>query len=1234
MKRIFAIYVLLCVLGIIPASARNDRDTLTAGPSISFVENLGQWDSRVIFAAQLHNAAIFAEQQCLTVALREILDDDHSVSRRHHAYRVTFVGSDKGCTPTGMAPDEGYSNYYIGNDPSRWVSKVPSYAVVEYNDLYKDVDFRIFSAKNMAKYEFRVAPGADPSVIRMQYDGQSNIRLLSNGNLLIVTSVRDIVELRPYVYQEGRNGKQIEIKSSFKLRNNVVTFDIGDYDHDKQLVIDPVLCFSTYTGSTADNWGTAAAYDSHKNVYTAGLVFAVGYPTSVGAYDVSFNGLVDIGIFKFDSTGSQRMYATYLGGGGTDTPHSIFVNSFDELLVFGTTASNNFPTTDGAYSRYHSGGTSVNYLSSATAYPSGSDIFVSRFSSDGSALQASTYVGGSGNDGLNYKPYFTHTGDIVYIGNDSLYYNYGDGARGEIITDDQNNVYVGSTTFSRNFPTTPGAVRRNPCGKQDGVVFKLDYNLRTMIWSTYLGGTGDDAIYSIDVDDNYNIIVCGGTNSVDYPFTMGAFQSAYGGGSADGFITKISYNGDRIMSSTYFGSSEYDQCYFVRTGRNNEVLVFGQTAASGSTMISNATYNTPGAGMLLARFSPDLRSRRWSTTFGTPGRINLSPTAFCADVCNRIYAVGWGRDFVGHAPNVTWGSGGTADMEYTADAFQTATDGQDFYILSLSSDASTLEYASFFGEMHSSSNQGGGDHVDGGTSRFDKLGTLYQSVCASCRGTNGFPTSSSVWAATNGSTNCNNAVFRFNVHNDFPVADFLMPPVGCAPYSVTFTNTGRGTSFSWDFGDGTMSNLTSPSHTYSTPGTYTVTLVATKTDGCQTHDTLVREIIVLGNVSYMHDTLVACDGASVQIGLRPLTGCSYSWSGGSVSDPTVANPWVTSTGTYVLRTSVSAGCVQTDTFNVDFITLLDTLLLANPSCPGYSDGSATLRLTDEGQGSTWRFDGIATSDTVFGSLTSGASHILVITKDNCRVERAFRLSEPQATVYNKEGSYVLCNDSCTGWIHIWDGISNDTALSGLCPGSYTINLVDTNNCPHSDTTVIVRSHDLDSVSAWADSYNIFLGNSTTLHATRVSGATYLWSPAATLSKPTSASPVATPTDTVTVYTVTVTTPEGCTATDTVCIHCTEVICGEPNFVIPNAFTPNSDGVNDLLCFSGEFITSFYIAIFTRWGEKVYESDDINQCWDGRYNSNWCLPGVYTYTCTITCEAGKTNSFKGDITIIR
>ena len=1235
--------VFLLLLTPIATAHIRHRDTLGIGERIWFVENQGQWNERVRFCAQMHNAAFFAEEHCFTIAVRETPQRNavfhHTLGQRMHAYRVHFVNTTAdGPVGRDIDSESGYDNYYYGHDPARWVSRLPHYQTVYYSALYPGIDMDVRVAEHAMKSNFYVAPGADPSVIAMRYEGQEGL-LLSSGNLVIRTSVGDIIEIRPYAYQEGDQGVH-EVEATYYLKGDELHIRLGDYDKKLPLVIDPVLHFSTYTGSTADNWGTTATYDSYKNTYTAGLVFGIGYPVSTGAYDGSENGNADIGIFKFDTTGTQRLFATYLGGSQADMPHSLYVNSFDELVIFGTTGSADFPVTAQAFDTSFNGGTPLQYEGSSTInFPNGSDIFVSRFTSDGAHLDASTYVGGTRNDGLNYQQHFNNSYTIIMQGNDSLYYNYGDGARGELITDDLNNVYVGSTTMSFNFPTTEGSVQPSPMGGQNGVVFKLDYNLRNMIWCTYLGGSLDDAVYSIDVDTQYNLLVCGGTNSPNFPVTAGAYQTTYGGGSADGFVSKISYNGERLMTSTFYGSTEYDQCYFVRTGGKNEIFLYGQTKASGSTMVYNANYNVPGSGMLLARLQPDMSGRVWSTVFGTPlGRPNLSPTAFAADLCNRVYAAGWGRDFVGYN-GMDWNTAGTTGMETTAGAINSTTDGQDFYIMSIDANASRLDYATFFGELHGTHSNGGGDHVDGGTSRFDKMATLYQSVCASCGGYNGFPTTPNAWSDSNLSYNCNNALFRLNIHDDFAVADFVAPPVGCTPYNIHFHNTGRGTSFHWDFGDGTTSTDRNPTHTYTHAGTYTVRLIAHLAFGCRVSDTIEYTVWVLSNEGRRFETQAVCSGDPVQIGLKPMLGCGYEWISGEVSDSSIANPFVTHSGTYLLRITSIEGCDETDTFTVNYISLIDSVIVKSPTCPGGDDGQVTVILSDQSsEGARIYWDGVPGGTTLGHLSADGREHTVAVENHGCHTERTFTITDPPVMQTEKEAFAVLCTDSCDAWLSLTYGYPNhpvgDTLVEGLCEGTYVIQYADTAGCPYADTTTVTRDHTLDSLQVWADDTLIFLTESTRLHASRLSGVSYSWNPSNTLENATSADPTATPEDTVTTYTVTVSDKDGCSRSGCVTIHCTEVNCGRPNIFIPNVFSPNGDGVNDELCFRGDFVLDFSITIFSRWGEKVYEGNDIHGCWDGRYNGNWCMPGVYTYVCRVKCEAQMESLLKGDITLIR
>lgn len=1411
--RYFLLTVLL-LLAALPLQAQHRRDTLGVGSRINFTQNLGQWDSRIAFRSQMSLATLFLENDCFTIVLQHPDNDNlkhfpadfnQKGRYRQHAYRLHFVGCNA-TTPRGEERLNGYENFFIGNDPGHWASGVLSYQTVHYDELYDGVGLTVYSAKNALKYDFVVAPHADADRIVMQYEGIDGAKV-KDGNIVVKTSVMDIVELQPYAYQII-DGKEVAVEAHYQLDNNTVRIVLGEYDHNRELIIDPYLYFSTYTGSTSDNWGTTGAYDSYKNTYTAGLVFGVGYPVSVGAYDGTYNGNADIGIFKFDTSGSQRLYATYLGGSSADMPHSMFVNSFDELIILGTTGSGDFPTTSGAYNTTFNGGTALQYEGSNTInYPNGSDLFIARFNSSGTQLQASTYIGGNGNDGLNYFTRFNASNAVIMEGNDSLYFNYGDGARGELITDDQNNIYVGSTTTSTNFPTSTNCVQPTNHGDQEGIVFKIDYNLSHLLWSSYFGGSGKDAIYSIDVDSSYNLLIAGGTTSEDLSTTAASYKTTYGGGSADGFVAKISRYGTQLMACSYYGSSAYDQCYFVRTGKKDDVFLFGQTKATGSTLIHNATYNTPGSGQFLARLSPNLDSLIWSTVFGSGRNTpDISPTAFAADICNRVYICGWGRMWAGYSFSggsaIPWNTYGTSGLSVTSDAYQSTTDGQDFYIMSMLDDASQMIYGSFFGEPHSGSNMySGHDHVDGGTSRFDRLATIYQSVCASCGGFDNFPTTTSAWSRLNNSSNCNNAIFRFNVANDFPVAEFLTPEVGCAPYTVHFRNTGRGNSYHWSFGDGIGSSTAAePSYTYNTPGTYTITLVSYMENGCRATDTMTKQVLVLGHNRYNLDTVSTCMGLHMQIGVQPMLGCTYRWIRGAVSDSSISNPYVSASGVYTLVISNSAcsdtidqvvqwghigltlsgdtagcrspmslhmhadgnsgnnyvwsshsnfsdtlgrtaeiyydiqhpqwlyahvsnqlGCESTDSIYIHFYSICNSLSLADPICPDSCNGTASAIITNYARPPIlYNWGAGNTNDSVKRNLCSGSHTVTVTDANGCCITKTFTLSDPLGPTVNDSITHVKCMGECTGAIHLhivgtstysllWpDNGSTDTMRTGLCPGIYIVHITDANGCVYdysfevrdnadmnvqatlghntcpdacsgtasaqvtggqtpytyhwsngetnatadelckgniivivtdsfgcsvSDTIFIDVQHSFDSIHAWADDSVVFGGESTTLHVTPIPNAGFSWTPRTGVASPTDSTTLVTVLDTTTYY-ITVTDSIGCTHTDSVKVCGIEVDCGEGNIFIPNVFTPNGDGINDELCFRGEWVKEFHIAIFNRWGELLYESNDLSQCWDGRYKDNWCQPGVYTYTCHVRCEADKVSEFKGDVTIIR
>jgi hypothetical protein len=300
------------------------------------------------------------------------------------------------------------------------------------------------------------------------------------------------------------------------LDKNTISLTFGEYDVNTDLIIDPELVFSTYSGSTSDNFGYTATYDEAGNLYSGSSAFGQGYPTTLGAYQTTHQGGdsvieqgIDMALSKYDASGTLMVWSTFLGGVGDDLPLSIITNTNDELFVYGTTGSPDFPITPGAFDIGYGGGTAASPYGTGANFPNGTDIVVAHFNADCTSLIGSTYVGGTGNDGINQG-----------VG---LNRNYADEFRGEISLDQDGDVLVISSTRSVDFPTL-NPIQANLGGGQDAVAFKMNSALTNMIWGTYLGGAADDSGFSITNNASGEHYLTGGTASSDFPWCREAFN--------------------------------------------------------------------------------------------------------------------------------------------------------------------------------------------------------------------------------------------------------------------------------------------------------------------------------------------------------------------------------------------------------------------------------------------------------------------------------------------------------------------------------------------------------------------------------------------------------------------------------------------------------------------------------------------------------------------------------------
>lgn len=1053
-----------------------------------------------------------------------------------------------------------YYNYYIGNDRSKWQSKVPAYQEIAFKDVYPGTDLKIQSSNNSFKYDLILSPQADPSDIRLSYEGAENI-ILKNGHLHIKTSVNTVIEQQPYAYQLINN-QRVEVPCLYALANNTISFLFPDgYNSTKELIIDPFIVFSRYSSSSANNFGYTATYDSEGNAYGAGSVFNIGYITTPGAFDISFNGAsTDIGITKYTPDGLERIYASYLGGSQTELPHSIVVNSKDELFVFGTTASPDFPTSMNSFDSTYAGGT-LSDLSQGLGviYTTGSDLIISRFSEDGSMLLASTYLGGTANDGLNLSPV--------------LKYNYADEVRGEVFIDGDDNCLVTSCTYSADFPTM-NAFQDSLGGGLDGLVLKMDENLSTLIWSTYIGGTSDDASYGLSIDNDENILLAGGTQSLDFP-VINALQSTYNGGDADGFITRLHSSGLNVLNSSYYGTSAYDQIYFIDNNVDGEVYIFGQTMGSSGDLIQNATYNQANGGQLLAKFDSAVSSVIWSTRFGDQSGIpDISPTAFLVDICNQVFLSGWGGPNLGGNTNLS----GTFGLDVTADALDAVTDNADFYFMVMRDDASALIYASFFGGQSSA------EHVDGGTSRFDKKGVIYQAVCAGCGGNQDFPTvpidSVGFW---NNNNSCNLGLVKYAFTPPSVIVDFNLPPVDCAPQDLTFTNLSQtafndtsASTFIWQVNDSIIESY-NLNYLFTEPGQYTVSLLGIDSSSCNFEDSLSLTFTIIGNSKQQLDTLSTCAGIRLDIGINPIIGTSvsYSWSPTlGLNNPLVANPTATVNQSTTYTLIVSNGSC-TDTF---VQSILVEELILNLTGP----------------------DTVCLDDT----FTVNANAI----------GNAFYQWEPANLVESGQGS-------------------SQAVFIAENPMTITCEATSPSGCIAFSSLSLFVLDQLPDISASAFPDTIDQGESSQLEAFSTAVNVYTWDADSTLSALNIADPIASP-QTTTTYTVKV-NDTFCPNKTTVTVYVRLPECLEGKLFVPNAFTPNNDGNNDQFYVrSSAPIEEFYFTVYDRWGEQVFETREQSQGWDGMYKLKQLSPAAFAWYCSGFCENGEAFLIKGNISILK
>lgn len=629
-SRMNLLLLLSAILPAFAAQAAPVTETRLAGAygklPIGFEANRGQADARVNFLARGRGYTLLLTATQATLGL--IGPQAHPAITT-----ITLIGGNAAAHSEGLEPLPGKTNYLMGNDRAKWRTNVANYAKVQYRDVYPGVDLVYYGNQQQLEYDFIIHPGANPRIVQLAFAGMEKLRLDAAGDLILGVPGAEIRQHKPLVYQEQGGIRQAVEGRYVRIGKRRIGFELGKYDGSRPVVIDPRLSYSTFLGGASLDLdkGLAIAADNSGNAYVTGWTQSPNFPVTPGAFQRSKGGTVDRSAFvtKLNAAGNALVYSTYLGGSVLEEGHGIAVDSSGNAYVAGTTNSTNFPVTPGAFQT--AGG--------------GNDVFVTKLNAAGDGLLYSTYLGGTAKAGTAataialdhlgnvYVTGFTQdptfpitpgaflsTPAFVFVakinpnasGSSSLVYStfFGKGTGTHrtlgIAVNSAGNAFITGIT-NQNGIATPGAFQTSRGGaaagpQNEAFVAKLTAAGNGLVYSTYLGGNGDDSGNAIAVDGADNAYITGSTNSTDFPITRGAYQTSFQAGANEQalglthtFVTKLNAAGNGLVYSTFLTGG--GQNIFER-GNAIAVDLAGNAAIVGTT--NSVTFPTTSDALALS----------------------------------------------------------------------------------------------------------------------------------------------------------------------------------------------------------------------------------------------------------------------------------------------------------------------------------------------------------------------------------------------------------------------------------------------------------------------------------------------------------------------------------------------------------------------------------------------------------------------------------------------------------
>ncbi len=583
---ILALLASVVPLAAVPAVAQEPaaRAAGTTGPlhtPIFFEANRGQFDEAVQFVTRLpgdrgRGATFWFTAQGMRAVLSraQAAASPQGQGLEQLALAIRFLGASAAGRVQGQDLLPGKANYFLGSDPARWQRNVPTYGSILYQDLYPSADLRYYGAGGQLKYDLILRPGARVEAIALAYDGVEGLRVNDAGQLEIQTAWGKLVEEAPLAWQVAEDGDREPVAAAYHLlAGNRLGYRLGTYDLSRPVVLDPTLSYSTYLGGSNRDLAHYVIVDDEGNAIITGSTTSSDFPVTSGAYGQARIGDWDAYVLKLAADGGSLLFSTYIGGETTEVGYGLALDGSGNVVLAGATDSADFPITTGAYDQTFGGG----------KY----DAFVLKLAAAGDSLLYSTYVGGADED-IAYA-LGLHQGEPVIAG----------------------------VTRSTNFPTSSNAFDRFHSGLGDVFVTKLSSDGKSLRFSTFAGGNGEDHGRRLAVADGGDIVVTGHTTSENFPTTNGAFGPVHMG-KQDAFVLRLEGNGESLLYCTYLGGKSDDYGNGVALDGSGDPVVTGTTGSPNFPTTAGAYDPTPNGNddVFVLKLTDEGKSLEWGTYLG------------------------------------------------------------------------------------------------------------------------------------------------------------------------------------------------------------------------------------------------------------------------------------------------------------------------------------------------------------------------------------------------------------------------------------------------------------------------------------------------------------------------------------------------------------------------------------------------------------------------------------------